>query len=318
MTSLSQGDKVSKAEALSSLFQEENANEDSHSVFIGNIPTCADRASVKHYLKGFCRLKHLSFPIDVRTGKHKGFAKAFFYSEEDLQCIVTYPLEHYLLGVPIVIKKWVPRRCFSTKKELPTPNKIFFRMAQPFLYSELWEIFSNYGTVSFIDLKRDRLTDEVKDYGFVTFQHENSALCLLSDGKNRLKVGGKVLTISESKSNKQISAEIKAKKRADHKALDRTFSGHHPILTQQRHGYDTLNIENFRDLTPGIQQYPFTELRSGKGKVLEKQINQKPSDSQVERDREHWRKPFSIFWDHNRVYDNHTDGTNLFFRIQNL
>lgn len=164
MTSLSTGVNVSATRS-----SEEIAPESSHAIFIGNIPTSADRRTLLAYLHGICRPKHVSMPTDVRTGRHKGFAKAFFRSEEETSQVLGLMSQHYLLEVPNIFQRWVPRRFFVSKKEKPSVNKVFFRMVHLFEYRELLDLFSSFGQVIQLDLKKDHLTYEARNYGFVTF-----------------------------------------------------------------------------------------------------------------------------------------------------
>lgn len=128
--------------------------------------------------------------------------------------------------------------------------------------------------------------------------------------------------ISPSKSNKQISNEIKAKIKPETEvALNRIY------------GTKKLDIENFKQipkesyyLDESIEDNPFysylnvqdesvQHVKSGQTYYFD--LDRKlPKASIADSLKSHSIKPLSVFWNHGRVYNNHKDGSNLLFRVE--
>lgn len=307
MTSFGTGTKDTKNVGRSSA-KETQFEADHFVAFIGNIPSIIDRPTLLGYLKGFGPLKHLSLPIDVRTGRHKGFAKAFFYSEAQLAKVAYESQNYSLCGVHLAIQKWVPRRLFTSKKEQPAPNKAFFRMAHPFSYKELYRLFSQFGKVTEIDLKTDRHTEEERDYGFVTFESEASVRQMIPDGKKKFRLAGKVLLVSTSKSNKQISAEIKAKVKPKEGSIPINF----PLKEHQGTSHQQIFLLNKIQTS---RRYPHNS-KAVKGELDEYQdsefLQQDLSDEETFGIN---IRPSSMYWHHPTIEVNHENEMNLCFRI---
>ena len=321
MTSLIQADspKVPNSRSCPSGAIEGDMSSEKHVAFIGNLPTNATKSSVQRYLSRFEGVKHLSFPTDAKTGRHKGYAKAFFYTEKHLNFIVSCP-HHQILGVTVAIQKWVPRRLFNPKKEGPSPKKVFFRMKDEFGYEELVQFFSEFGRIDDLEIKVDRDTFVKRNFGFVNFESELSAQSVLLAGPE-IVFNSKRLLVTPSKTNKQIGKEMRAKTLVT-------------VVTDPKKHYNCANKNSFS--TSAVAE------NSKSAKVNRPIGTSKPSldfgstcltcreshyaDHRVPCEHFYYKarpalgkhlsvRPCSKFWDHSLVTLNHQRPENLLFRV---
>lgn len=193
----------------SSANQQGNKTTTKHILFIGGIPLQASKIDLIRYISKFAIADHVSLPIDYKTGLHKGFAKAFFKSEAAMNNILK-PRHHMMLGVDIGVSKWVPKSKHQPKTEVPSHNKVFFKFRSQFSQNELKDFFNTFGRVDHIQIKSDYLTGKIRDFGFVMFESESSAIKLIENGPSYQVKSGK-LYVQESRSKKQLAKETKMK-----------------------------------------------------------------------------------------------------------
>lgn len=319
MTSLlprySPKEKVTRPSCLP--VSEQVQGDQKHVAFIGNIPTNAEKADVQSYLIQFNGFKHLSLPIDLKTRRHKGYAKAFFLTEKDLTSAINFP-HHEIMGVNVAIQKWVPRSQFTSKKALPSPKKIFFRLFHDFKQEELLRFFRRFGNIESFEIKSDREMGRKRNFGFVTYDSEDAAQSAIEYGPD-IVMGQRRIIVTPSKSNKQIGKEIKSRtkfeKRNQKKKEPETLvslSGNQKIDDTDR--YPCILNDKKRSIEGSYAQVRNPD-KGGSG-----QANCPAIGDSFEGSFEcnHELKPSSKMWNHNLICSNHGIIDNLSFRVAKM
>lgn len=178
--------------------------------FVGGLPVQTTLQELEAYVRSFGPIYYLSLPVDSVTGRrHKGFAKVFYKKQESLDAAISCP-KHSLHGVEFGFSAWVPKKKFSSKKEKPAANKLFFKMSALIEESILLRFFSEFGPVLNLEVKQDYEIGKPRNFGFVVFQYDEDALSVINSG-SLFHLNKKKLMVQPSKTTKQV---VKASKQA--------------------------------------------------------------------------------------------------------
>lgn len=177
--------------------------------FLGGLPVQTTFKELEAYVRSFGPIYYLSFPVDSVTGKHKGFAKVFFKKQGSLDYALSFPV-HSMHGVEFGFSAWVSKKNFSSKKEKPAANKLFFKMSAPIAEDDLLQYFTSFGPVSKLDIKQDYEIGQQRNIGFVIYMKDTDAASVIHLGSVHF-IQKKRITVQPSRTTKQV---IKASKQA--------------------------------------------------------------------------------------------------------
>ena len=160
-------------------------------IFIGGIPKQATREDMAAYVENFGSLVYFSMPFDVDPDQHKGFAKVVFNSVAEEEYFLGQP-RHTFLNIDMGVKKWIAKENHLSFKEKPSECKIFFRFSRPITHEQAFNNFRQFGQVYDLEIKMNYRTNEIRDFGFVTFTSVTDARNLLDHGLSHNIEGARV------------------------------------------------------------------------------------------------------------------------------
>lgn len=149
--------------------------------FIGGIKYSTTRDDILEYVQRFGEIESVFYPINKHTGLPKGFAKVLFAHASYLKNILK-DKPHVIHNFEISISAWVPKSEFISKKEKPSINKIFVKYTDSFDFDVLERHFSQFGSLSSVDIKINYVTNLQRGIAFVIFEKQSSADAALKAG----------------------------------------------------------------------------------------------------------------------------------------
>lgn len=281
--------------------QKEVRNPEHPLIFIGGIPKQVTRSDIQTYLSRFGKLKYFSMPYHLFPDNHKGFAKAFFKCMDIAQGFLNIK-DHKVKGMQVAVLPWVGKKKFVSRKEQPSTAKLFMKFKEPVSEVDLVQYFCKFGAVERIDLKMNYKTQEQRGFGFILFSNSEDATAVLRFSTSHLIRGNEIL-MSSSKSTTELCSNSKQKEQAD------------------------PNKPSNQDISSYSQKIPFCSsvssihLQSGYKKEFQtnpvRRVGSKGSQPVSEyygKPKDHFTKPNSRKWNHERVDFNHKDTANLLFK----
>lgn len=172
-------------------------------LFIGGIPRKASQAEVKRYLTGYGPLAKFSMPYSKYAPGHNGYCKVVF-ADLSVSVLFLTKNDHVIRNTSVGVSIWVKREEFTTHKEQPSENKIFFKFKNSLTESEVKNFFEQYGSVESVSIKLNRVTDRIRDFGFVVFDSAITANKILAMNTEFL-VNNKIVRVYPSRSQNDLN-----------------------------------------------------------------------------------------------------------------
>lgn len=154
-------------------------------VFIGGIPLTSTRAELMSFLERFGPVSSLEIPVDKRTGKLKGYAKAQLESRKDLEKLLA-DKDLTIRGLAVGVKLWTCKADYLKKKDEASSRKIFVRHHPKLTETQLYEFFSSFGEIELFDYKVCPKTGRSRNFLYIIFSNEESACRAVLHGSNTL------------------------------------------------------------------------------------------------------------------------------------
>ena len=148
-------------------------------VFIGGLPLSAEWQDVHDYLVQFGEPKSLHLPRCKKTNRIKGYAKATLASPHSVALLLRQP-RHIIRGLSVGISLWKKKTEYVPLKDEERHRKVHVRFEVNFSREQLEEYFSKFGSIQHVDLRCNPITQEPRNFCYITFDSAASALKVAS------------------------------------------------------------------------------------------------------------------------------------------
>ncbi|CAH1776150.1 unnamed protein product [Owenia fusiformis] len=143
-------------------------------IFVGGLPFDTSEDDVKAYFEKFGEVTNVNIKINQDTNKSRGFGFVTFATADEMNAAIDAK-PHTLGGRNINIEK---------AKAPEQKRKVFLGGLPPDAAEEDVKAFlSTFGVIEELNLPFDRTKNERKNFGFVTFEMEESATNLMKEPK---------------------------------------------------------------------------------------------------------------------------------------
>ncbi len=141
-------------------------------LFVGGLSWETGDDELKEYFEKFGEVESVTLKIDPVTGKSRCFAFIVYKDAATLQAVLA-------AGEHAINSKKV-----DVKKARAKPGKIFVGGLKPDMSDEqIREHFEQYGPVIEFDMPFDKVKNQRKGFGFITFEREETMKELIKKGK---------------------------------------------------------------------------------------------------------------------------------------
>ena len=304
-------------------------------IFVGGVPQVVPPTDALLYAEQFGPLIYFDMPARKSTALHHGFCKLVFRRLLDAETFLAHPQGHFIGSVQVGASIWVSRDQHVSLREVPAENKLFFKFKSAVTVGQACAYFGRFGQVQQVEIKQNNVTQEKRDFGFVTFADSWAAQAVLSAGNDH-RVSGHALKVFPSK----LGSEVFSPKTSTGLAQGSSDS---LMMTLPEKARETGNAGSQLHTalkagrpnqtgTPGSQQQRFEQnmaikayyeaeeteyARPAKARqTSSSQHEQQPVFRQATSRAEcHEMKPCSKLWGHKLISQNHTRADNLVFTV---
>lgn len=162
-------------------------------VFIGGLPLSAEWQDVHDYLAQFGEPISLHLPRCKKTDRIKGYAKATMASSHSVALLLRQP-RHIIRGLSVGISLWKKKTEYVPLKDEERHRKVHVRFEVNISRDQLIDYFTKFGTIQQVDMRCNPITQEPRNFCYITFDSEASALKVASI---RTHIYGEKLLICE-------------------------------------------------------------------------------------------------------------------------
>lgn len=306
-------------------------------IFVGGVPQVVPPTDALLYAEQFGPLIHFDMPVRKSTALHHGFCKLVFRRLLDAETFLADTQGHFIGGVQVGASIWASRDQHVSQREVPAENKLFFKFKSAVTVGQASAYFGRFGQVQQVEIKHNNVTQEKRDFGFVTFADSWAAQAVLSAGTDH-RVSGHALKVFPSK----LGSEVFSPKTSTRLAQGSSGS---LMMTQPEKARETGNAgsqlqtaqlkagrPNETGTTSGSQQQRFKQNMAIKAKyAVEETDTDRPFKARQTSSSQHGQhpvfrqassraechemKPCSKLWSHKLISQNHTRADNLVFTV---
>ncbi len=141
-------------------------------LFVGGLSWETGEPDLAEYFGQFGEVESVNLKIDPNTGKSRCFAFIVYKSPEDLSKCFAQP-EHAINSKKV-----------DVKKARAKPGKIFVGGLKPEMTDDdVRAVFEQYGAVIEMEMPFDKVKNQRKGFGFITFEREETMKELIKLGK---------------------------------------------------------------------------------------------------------------------------------------
>lgn len=173
-------------------------------VFIGGLSLQSTKESVLKFLKGFGEVQSLSIPTHPKTRNIRGFARVGFAQRDSVERLLSAP-NPIIDGVKVGILPWASKKDYLTQKQEACKTRIYVKYQSGITKCHLREFFSQFGSITEIDIRKNHTTEKERCFCFITFEDESSVYKATS--KETYNVHGKWIESSVCKPSHTIRTE---------------------------------------------------------------------------------------------------------------
>uniref|UniRef100_A0A0K2SVT0 RRM domain-containing protein n=1 Tax=Lepeophtheirus salmonis TaxID=72036 RepID=A0A0K2SVT0_LEPSM len=150
----------------------QDLSDEDRKIFVGGLCWETGEVQLKEYFSQFGEIESANLKLNSVTGKSRCFAFVLFKDTESVSKV--------LQNTHAINSKKV-----DVKRAKAKPGKVFFGGLHPESPSEeeLKEYFSHFGNILEFEIPQDKIKNERKSFGFVTFEKEESMKKVLKVGK---------------------------------------------------------------------------------------------------------------------------------------
>ena len=146
------------------------------SIFIGGIPLTSTKQLILSFLSRYDSVEHLYMPRDQATGQLKGYARAVLRSAQGVQDIIDSQ-PHLIGDLTVGVSRWKNQSEYLSNKDQLKNTKVYVKFPACLIRADLFEYFTfNYGRVVEVDIKTDPFTKRFRNFCYVVFESEESAI----------------------------------------------------------------------------------------------------------------------------------------------